>query len=100
MTTNHNQWLLAQARLINDTAYEVYGAVQGGVKHNFFNRHFLYDKGMFGWIKENTSFEVGISIYEIYTSNEGFDVVGDILERFPQINEIDIKEFNELTREK
>ncbi len=96
---DQKKFLLEQARLINDTAFEVYGAIQGGVKQNFFAINSEYEAGRYGWIKENTSFEASIGIYELYTSNYGWDIVKDIRDEFPDIDTMSYEEFKNLTNE-
>ncbi len=83
------QRLLDIAKQINETAQLVYSAVQGGKGLNFFKCYNEYEEGVFGWIKEHNSFCVAINVYELYTANEGWDNYNDILEEFPEINEVE-----------
>ena len=84
------EWLLKQAKLINETAQIIYGAVQsGGIDLNFFKCYELYQDGVFGWVKENSSFETAMDIYEVYTNNDSWDDYNRIVEEFPEINQVE-----------
>lgn len=82
--------------LINETAKSVYNAIQGGIDMNFYKCYNEYENGVFGWIKEKTSFETAIEIYEIFTSNDGWDVFNDFEIEIPFVLEMEYSEIHEL----
>ncbi len=97
--TKHNKYLLKPASQINSTAQLVYGAIQGGNELNFFLCNAEYENGRFGWVKENTAFETAIQIYEEYTANDGYDIVNEIREEFPDIDTMDVADLKKIFKE-
>ena len=79
---NKKKWLFKQFTMINRTASSVYGAIQDGIDMNFYQCYQEYQKGVFGWVKENTAFETAIEIYEQYTANDGWDIINQLEEEF------------------
>jgi hypothetical protein len=77
-----NEWLFKQFTIINRSATIIYSAIQGGIDMNFYQCYKEYQDGVFGYIKENTSFETAIEIYEQYTSNDGWDIINQLEEVF------------------
>ncbi len=85
---------------MNRTAMSVYGAVQGGVGMNFYSCHMEFEDGVFGWVKESTSFNVALEIYEQYTSNDAWDILSQLEEIFgDDLKTISYEEISELENE-
>ena len=81
---NQIKWLFKQFTIINRTAIYVYSAVQGGLEQNFYNCYCEYEDGTFGWVKESNSFCTAIQIYDLYTANDGWDIIGQLEDLFEE----------------
>jgi len=92
-----NKWLFKQFTMINRTAMSIYEAVQGGVGMNFYSCHCEYENGVFGWVKESRAFQIGLEIYEQYTSNDGWEIISELERIFEEeLANISYEEISEL----
>lgn len=77
---NQEKWLLKQFTIINRVGNSIYTRTHHGVPQNLYSCFVQYEKGVWGWMKESTCFEVAISIYDDLLSNDGFDIIGQLEE--------------------
>lgn len=77
----------------------VYDAIQGGIDQNFYQCHIEYEDGRFGNMKEHTAFCAAINIYDEYTANDGWELVGQFEDDLEGLDKLEYKEIRAFEKE-
>lgn len=76
------KYLIKQFTIVNHIAYTIYQTMHNGTGQNFYYGYKEFEKGIFGWGKEASSFESAAEIYEYCYANEFWDIIQELEEEF------------------
>ena len=73
-----DKYFFLQFLKIQRIARIIHQGLHGGVDLNYYDCYCSYENdNVFGWVKEASSFQCAVQVYDEMTSNDGWDIISD-----------------------